>query len=171
VEQNAGELPNRHRCEVARKNRPVGETFLMAGNPRAGSHHRSRIRQTCCREIARSRAVRGHAHRSLQLSSVSAIVVASGDGCAFALRHRDADPHRVSRRRNVSVMLANVTAIDNDRNDVIAEGLRIPFDYHAAWAPDAPGLKTIDDAINLRRRILLAASAAVSSRPLFISAL
>jgi NADH dehydrogenase len=68
-------------------------------------------------------------------------------------------------------MLANVTAIDNDRNDVIAEGLRIPFDYHAAWAPDAPGLKTIDDAINLRRRILLAASAAVSSRPLFISAL
>jgi NADH dehydrogenase len=73
------------------------------------------------------------------------------------------------RRPNVSVMLANVAAIDNDRNDVVAEGLRIPFDYlvvatgakqsyfgHAAWAPDAPGLKTIDDAINLRRRILLA---------------
>jgi NADH:quinone reductase (non-electrogenic) len=73
------------------------------------------------------------------------------------------------RQHNVSVMLGNVTAIDNERNEVIAEGLRIPFDYlivatgakqsyfgHAAWAPDAPSLKTIDDAINLRRCILLA---------------
>jgi NADH dehydrogenase len=73
------------------------------------------------------------------------------------------------RRPNVSVMLANVTAVDNDRSEVIAEGLRIPFDYlvvatgakqsyfgHEAWALDAPGLKTIDDATDLRRRILLA---------------
>ena len=51
----------------------------------------------------------------------------------------------------------------------IAEGRRIPFDYliiatgaehayfgHDDWASFAPGLKTIDDATYLRRRILLA---------------
>ena len=70
---------------------------------------------------------------------------------------------------NVSVVLANVSAIDDARNEVIADGRRIPFDYlivatgaqqayfgHVDWAPHAPGLKTIDDATALRRRILLA---------------
>jgi NADH:quinone reductase (non-electrogenic) len=73
------------------------------------------------------------------------------------------------RKPGVSVMLANVSGIDGDRNEVIAEGERIPFDYlvvatgarqswfgHDDWAPDAPGLKGIGDALNLRRRILLA---------------
>jgi NADH dehydrogenase len=73
------------------------------------------------------------------------------------------------RVRNVSVVLANVSAIDGERDEVIAEGQRIPFDYlivatgaqqayfgHVDWAQHAPGLKTIDDAIHLRRRILLA---------------
>jgi NADH dehydrogenase len=70
---------------------------------------------------------------------------------------------------NVSVVLANVSAIDDARNEVIADGRRIPFDYlivatgaqqayfgHVDWAPHAPGLKTIDDATSLRSRILLA---------------
>jgi NADH dehydrogenase len=73
------------------------------------------------------------------------------------------------RHHNVSVVLANVSAIDAGRNEVIAEGRRIPFDFlvvasgaqqayfgHPDWARDAPGLKTIDDATYLRRRILLA---------------
>ena len=73
------------------------------------------------------------------------------------------------RRPNVSVVLANVSAIDDARNEVIANGRRIPFDYlivatgaqqayfgHVDWAPYAPGLKTIDDATSLRSRILLA---------------
>src|SRR5215469_15622702 len=73
------------------------------------------------------------------------------------------------RQPNVSVVLANVSAIDGERNEVVAEGHRIPFDYlivatgaqqayfgHSDWAPHAPGLKTIDDAMNFRRRILLA---------------
>ena len=70
---------------------------------------------------------------------------------------------------NVNVELANVSAIDLAHNQVIAEGRAIPFDYlivatgaqqayfgHANWAQYAPGLKTIDDATYLRRRILLA---------------
>jgi NADH dehydrogenase len=73
------------------------------------------------------------------------------------------------RQPNVRVILANVSAIDRTRNEVIAEGRRIPFDYlvvatgarqayfgHTDWARFAPGLKTIDDATYLRRRILLA---------------
>jgi NADH dehydrogenase len=73
------------------------------------------------------------------------------------------------RRPNVEVMLGNVTGIDGARNEVITEGERIPFDYlivatgarqsyfgHDGWEPYAPGLKGIDDAVSLRRRILLA---------------
>src|SRR5215472_6417157 len=73
------------------------------------------------------------------------------------------------RKRNMSVMLANVSAIDAERNEVIAEGKRIPFDYlivatgaqqayfgHDDWAQHAPGLKTIGDAVYVRNRILLA---------------
>jgi NADH:ubiquinone reductase (H+-translocating) len=71
--------------------------------------------------------------------------------------------------RNVSVILAQVSGIDVARNEVLAEGRRIPFDDliiatgarhayfgHDDWAVYAPGLKTIDDATYLRRRILLA---------------
>jgi NADH:ubiquinone reductase (H+-translocating) len=73
------------------------------------------------------------------------------------------------RHTNVSVILANVSGIDLDRREVIAEDHRIGFDAlviatgarhayfgHDEWASFAPGLKTIDDATYLRRRILLA---------------
>ena len=69
---------------------------------------------------------------------------------------------------NAKVILAKVTGIDVARKEVVAEGRRVPFDFlviatgaeHAYfgndWASHAPGLKTIDDATYLRRRILLA---------------
>jgi NADH:ubiquinone reductase (H+-translocating) len=70
---------------------------------------------------------------------------------------------------NVSVVLAKVSGIDVKRREVVAESRRIPFDYlivatgakhayfgHDEWEASAPGLKTIDDATCLRRRILLA---------------
>ena len=72
-------------------------------------------------------------------------------------------------QRNVKVMLAEVSGIDVTRKEVIADGRRIAYDYlvlatgarhayfgHNDWAAFAPGLKTIDDATYLRRRILLA---------------
>jgi NADH dehydrogenase len=75
----------------------------------------------------------------------------------------------VRDQRNVSVILAQVSGVDLARSEVLAEGRRIPFDdliiatgaRHAYfgndhWAAHAPGLKTIDDATYLRRRILLA---------------
>ena len=70
---------------------------------------------------------------------------------------------------NVNVILANVSGIDVNRREVIAEGHHVPFDTliiatgaqhayfgHDDWAGYAPSLKTIDDATYLRRRILLA---------------
>jgi NADH:ubiquinone reductase (H+-translocating) len=72
------------------------------------------------------------------------------------------------RQKNAKVILAKVSGIDTRRGEVCAEGRRIPYDYlvvatgaeHAYfghdWSSYAPGLKTIDDATYLRRRILLA---------------
>jgi len=72
------------------------------------------------------------------------------------------------RQSNANVILAMVSGVDLSCKEVIAEGRRIPYDYlivatgaeHAYfghdWSTYAPGLKTIDDAIYLRRRILLA---------------
>ena len=72
------------------------------------------------------------------------------------------------RQKNAKVILAKVSGIDTAGSQVLAEGRRIPYDYlvvatgaeHAyfghEWSSYAPGLKTIDDATYLRRRILLA---------------
>jgi NADH dehydrogenase len=72
-------------------------------------------------------------------------------------------------QRNVKVVLGEVTGVDLKRKQVLSEGRRIPYDTliiatgarhayfgHDDWAEFAPGLKTIDDATYLRRRILLA---------------
>src|SRR6266550_7662882 len=69
---------------------------------------------------------------------------------------------------NINVMLGKMSGVDPKRREIFAEGRHIPFDYlilatgtrhayfgHDEWAPFAPGLKTIDDATYIRRRILL----------------
>ena len=77
------------------------------------------------------------------------------------------------RQRNTTVLLGEVTAIDSARN-VVALGERtLPYDYlvvatgsthsyfgHDDWQPHAPGLKSIDDATAIRRKILSAFEAA-----------
>ena len=70
---------------------------------------------------------------------------------------------------NVEVILADVDAIDVAAKEVILEedAGRLPYDYlilaaganhayfgHDEWAPNAPGLKTLEDALDIRRRIL-----------------
>jgi NADH dehydrogenase len=68
---------------------------------------------------------------------------------------------------NAKVMLATVTGLDTERREVLAHGLNLPYDYlviatgathsyvgHDAWAPFAPGLKRVDDATFVRRRVL-----------------
>jgi len=72
-------------------------------------------------------------------------------------------------QKNCAVVLAEVTGVDvPNRRLMMADG-HVHYDYlvlgagathayfgHDDWAPFAPGLKTIEDATELRRRILLA---------------
>jgi NADH dehydrogenase/putative oxidoreductase len=75
---------------------------------------------------------------------------------------------------NVRVLLGNVVGIDADKNELVLEDYplktqRVPYDYlvlatgasHSYfgrddWAKYAPGLKRIEDATEVRRRLLLA---------------
>lgn len=72
-------------------------------------------------------------------------------------------------RRNVEVLLGEVRDFDLSRRVVKLPDLEIPYDYlivaagaghsyfgHDDWEPYAPGLKTIEDALEMRRRVLLA---------------
>jgi NADH dehydrogenase len=73
-------------------------------------------------------------------------------------------------QRNVEVLLGDVTRIDPARNIVgLADGAELGYDYlivaagathayfgHETWRPYAPGLKTLEDALDIRRRVLLA---------------
>jgi NADH:ubiquinone reductase (H+-translocating) len=91
----------------------------------------------------------------------------------------------LSSHKNIEVLMAEVTGFDLERrvvqtavqtdaradsqNDVQNENQEIPYDTlivaagagesyfgHEEWEPLAPGLKTIEDALEIRRRILLA---------------
>ena len=79
------------------------------------------------------------------------------------------------RQRNVQVLLADALAIDPLEHRVTLVGLTEPlaYDYlivatgaahayfgHPEWALRAPGLKTLDDALEIRRQVLLAFEAA-----------
>ena len=78
--------------------------------------------------------------------------------------------HILRDQANVAVRMAEVTAIDTAARSVrSADGAALDYDFllvasgathayfgHDEWAEHAPGLKTLDDALELRRRILLA---------------
>ena len=77
-------------------------------------------------------------------------------------------------QKNVTVLLANVHGIDiAGKRVVIEEDRTISYDFlivatgaahsyfgRSEWAPRAPGLKTLDDALDIRRRVLMAFEAA-----------
>jgi NADH dehydrogenase len=75
----------------------------------------------------------------------------------------------LSRQKNVTVLLDRVTGVDTGACEVVTPERRIPFEYlvlatgarhayfgHDDWEPYAPGLKSVDDATSIRRRILMA---------------
>lgn len=72
-------------------------------------------------------------------------------------------------QRNCDVVLAQVAGVDLANRRLLFDGSYVRYDYlvlcagathayfgHDDWAPIAPGLKSIEDATALRRRILLA---------------
>jgi NADH dehydrogenase len=78
------------------------------------------------------------------------------------------------RNANTTVLLGEAVGLAPDRREVIlsdggpiaydtlvvATGARHSYFGHEDWAPFAPGLKSIDDATDIRRRILIAFEAA-----------
>ncbi|HLY92089.1 MAG TPA: NAD(P)/FAD-dependent oxidoreductase [Candidatus Angelobacter sp.] len=73
------------------------------------------------------------------------------------------------RARNTEVLLGQVSGFDLEKRVVRLDGLELPYDYlivaagathayfgHPEWEAIAPGLKTLEDAIEIRRRVLLA---------------
>jgi NADH:ubiquinone reductase (H+-translocating) len=97
------------------------------------------------------------------LYQVATAGLSSGD-IAAPLRHI------LRGQQNVEVRLGEVIEISPDSKTIgLADGSSLGFDFllvasgatHAyfgksEWAPYAPGLKTLDDALNIRRRVLLA---------------
>jgi len=77
--------------------------------------------------------------------------------------------HLLRRRRDVTTLLAVVTGLDLSKQIVeLEDGAAVPYDTlvlatgarhayfgHDEWEPFAPGLKTLEDATAIRRRVLL----------------
>jgi NADH:ubiquinone reductase (H+-translocating) len=70
---------------------------------------------------------------------------------------------------NVEVLLGEVVSFDLEQKKVITKDQVVPFDFliiasgathayfgHEEWEPIAPGLKSIENALEIRRRVLLA---------------
>ncbi len=77
--------------------------------------------------------------------------------------------HILRSQKNARVLLGDAVSIDAAAKRVLLADGEIDFDYlivatglthsyfgHDAWARYAPGLKTLDDALQIRRRILIA---------------
>jgi NADH dehydrogenase len=82
-----------------------------------------------------------------------------------------AEPARsiLSRRKDVTVLMDKATGFDLAARRVHCEGHTLDYDYlvialggvtsyfgHPEWAEFAPGLKSLDDALRIRRQVLLA---------------
>lgn len=78
---------------------------------------------------------------------------------------------RVLRKQsNATVLMGEVSGVDLERRVVVVTGQQeVPFDFlivatgvrdtyfgHEEWAADAPGLKSVDDALAIRHRLLTA---------------
>ena len=77
--------------------------------------------------------------------------------------------HILRSQRNVTVLLGEARGIDAEGRTVDVDGVLHPYDFlvvatgsthayfgHNEWARHAPGLKTLDDALRIRSRILTA---------------
>lgn len=75
----------------------------------------------------------------------------------------------LSKHPNIEVLMADVRGFDLEKKLVLAGERSVPFDYlivatgarhsyfgHPEWEQFAPGLKTLEDALDIRRRLLLA---------------
>jgi NADH dehydrogenase len=77
--------------------------------------------------------------------------------------------HILHKQANATVLMAEVRGVDTAKKLLLTDQIDIPYDYlvlatgathsyfgHDEWADVAPGLKRIEDATRIRRRILIA---------------
>lgn len=104
-------------------------------------------------------------HHTFQplLYQVATAILSPGE-IAFPIRRL------LHRYKNVKVVLGEVIGFDHEQQVVkLHDGLQVPYDYlivaagarhsyfgREEWETEAPGLKTIEDALEIRRRVLLA---------------
>jgi NADH dehydrogenase len=73
------------------------------------------------------------------------------------------------RQKNATVVLGDAVSVDRSARELVLSDSRVGFDYlvlatgarhayfgHDSWETNAPGLKSLEDALEIRRRILLA---------------
>lgn len=73
------------------------------------------------------------------------------------------------KQKNTEVLMTEVTGVDVENKEVITQTRKIPYDYlviatgashsyfgHPEWEANAPGLKSIQDALKIRRKVLCA---------------
>ena len=73
------------------------------------------------------------------------------------------------RQKNATVLLADAVSVDRSARELVLSDGRLGFDYlvlatgvrhayfgHDSWEKSAPGLKSLEDALEIHRRILLA---------------
>lgn len=131
---------------------------------------------SCAAKLARARVavtlIDRHNYHLFQplLYQVATAGLAPGD-IATPVRGLFRDVH------NVQVLLGEVAGVDSTQREIrLADGKRVPYDYlvlatgaaHSYfgrddWAPYAPGLKRVEDATDVRRRLLTAFERAEST--------
>src|SRR5438477_1500400 len=123
---------------------------------------------TAARSLAASpvavTVVDGRNHRLIQplLYEVATACLEPGD-IAYPIRSI------LRRQKNTEVFLADAAAVDPAAREVVLADGRLPYDFlivatgarhayfgHDDWEAHAPGLKSLEDALEIRRRILLA---------------
>ena len=159
----------------ARLNREISGTFAVMNDPAASVRPRvivvgggfaglwaTRALAKAALDITLIDCANHHLFQPL-LYQVATAGLSAGD-IAAPLRHILRGQH------NVQVRMAEVTAIDAAARSVrcadgavlsgdflvVASGATHAYFGHDDWAAHAPGLKTLDDALDIRRRILLA---------------
>ena len=159
----------------ARLNREISGTFAVMNDPAASVRPRvivvgggfaglwtTRALAKAPLDITLVDCANHHLFQPL-LYQVATAGLSAGD-IAAPLRHILRGQH------NVQVRMAEVTAIDAAARSVrcadgavlsgdflvVASGATHAYFGHDDWAAHAPGLKTLDDALDIRRRILLA---------------
>jgi len=146
-----------------------GDEFLRSAHDAPRGHCRCRIRRLGGSSRSGRRRRPDHHHRSAQSPFVPAAAVSSRTATLATSEIAWPVRHLLRKRKEVTTLLGAVTGVDTENRKVLLEdggivaydtlilatGARHAYFGHDEWEPFAPGLKTLEDATTIRRRVLL----------------